>query len=77
MTREALARVVRERVPIVFSSMRTRAEVEVIQQALDIAHPFICELVRQSSFRTATSVLTFRIHARSPGTTHRIGQAIR
>jgi mannosyl-3-phosphoglycerate phosphatase family protein len=43
VTREALARVVRERVPIVLSSMRTRAEVEAIQQELGITHPFICE----------------------------------
>ena len=43
VTREALARVAHERVPIVLSSMRTRAEVEVIQQELGLTHPFICE----------------------------------
>ena len=39
----ALARIEREHLPLVFSSSKTRAELELIQQELGIHHPFICE----------------------------------
>lgn len=40
---EAFDRLEREQVPVVFSSTRTRAELEGIHQELGISHPFICE----------------------------------
>jgi predicted mannosyl-3-phosphoglycerate phosphatase (HAD superfamily) len=33
----------REAVPLVLCSNKTRAEIEAVQQALDIHHPFVCE----------------------------------
>lgn len=39
----ALDRIAHERIPIVFCSSKTRAELELIQQKLGIHHPFICE----------------------------------
>lgn len=33
----------RDTVPLVLCSSKTRAEIEAIQQALDIRHPFVCE----------------------------------
>ena len=39
----ALARIEREHLPLVFSSSKTRAELELIQQELGLHHPFICE----------------------------------
>jgi mannosyl-3-phosphoglycerate phosphatase len=42
-TRRALARLEREHLPLVFSSSKTRAELELIQHELGISHPFICE----------------------------------
>jgi predicted mannosyl-3-phosphoglycerate phosphatase (HAD superfamily) len=33
----------REAVPLVLCSNKTRAEIEAVQQALDIYHPFVCE----------------------------------
>ncbi len=41
--RRALDRIERERLPVVFCSSKTRAEIEVIQQELGINQPFICE----------------------------------
>ena len=32
-----------ERITLVFSSHRTRAEIETIRQAIGVFHPFICE----------------------------------
>jgi mannosyl-3-phosphoglycerate phosphatase len=40
---DALERLSRERIPLVFCTSKTRAEVEWIQQDLGIHHPFICE----------------------------------
>lgn len=37
------SRIERERLPIVLCSTKTRAELELIQQRLEIRHPFICE----------------------------------
>jgi mannosyl-3-phosphoglycerate phosphatase len=42
-TRAALVRLAEGRVPIVFCSDKTRAELEVLQHELGIRHPFICE----------------------------------
>jgi mannosyl-3-phosphoglycerate phosphatase len=42
-TRRALARLEREHLPLVFSSSKTRAELELIQHELGISQPFICE----------------------------------
>src|SRR5580765_6997542 len=39
----ALKPLERARIPLVLCSSKTRAEVEVIQQALDVRHPFVCE----------------------------------
>jgi mannosyl-3-phosphoglycerate phosphatase len=41
--RRAFARIERERLPIVFCSSKTRAEIELIQQELGISQPFVCE----------------------------------
>jgi mannosyl-3-phosphoglycerate phosphatase len=41
--REALDLLARERIPLVFCSSKTRAEIQLFQQILDVNHPFICE----------------------------------
>jgi mannosyl-3-phosphoglycerate phosphatase len=41
--RRALRFLASEDIPLVLCSSRTRAELETIQQALDVHHPFICE----------------------------------
>lgn len=40
---EGLARLAHERIPLVFCSSKTRAEIQLVQQALGISHPFISE----------------------------------
>jgi len=39
----ALDIIAREDIPLVFCSRKTRAELELIYQEMDISHPFICE----------------------------------
>jgi len=41
--RDVLERVARARIPLVLCSSKTRAEIEALQQRLDIHHPFIAE----------------------------------
>jgi mannosyl-3-phosphoglycerate phosphatase len=40
---EAVDLLTREKIPLVFCSSKTRAEIQLIQQTLCINHPFICE----------------------------------
>jgi mannosyl-3-phosphoglycerate phosphatase len=42
-TRDALNRVAHERIPLVFCSNKTRAELELIHRELCLTQPFICE----------------------------------
>lgn len=39
----ALERIGQARIPVVLSSTKTRAELEIVQQDLSLVHPFLCE----------------------------------
>lgn len=64
--RRALDRIQSEHVPLVFYSTRTRAELELIQQALGITHPFISESGAAVFFPVTISPSVWRRPSTSP-----------